>query len=72
MQANSRRPNYSSFTWPFESGNCSKVGQNLQKIEYFDKEKGFLDEINEYINDRRQKLSQCIIHNTKMSAFWKI
>ena len=42
MQANLRRQNYSSFIWSFESGNCGKEGKKLQFIE---KKKSFLDEI---------------------------
>ena len=37
--------NYSTFICPFESGNCGKEGKKLQKIEYIENEKSFLDEI---------------------------
>ena len=30
---------------PFESGNCEKEGEKLQKLEYLKNEKSFLDEI---------------------------
>ena len=30
---------------PFESGNCGKEGKKLQKLEYLENEKSFLDEI---------------------------
>ena len=30
---------------PFESGNCGEEGKKLQKIEYLENEKSFLDEI---------------------------
>ena len=29
--------------YPFESGKCGKEGKKLQKIEYLEKEKSFLD-----------------------------
>ena len=37
--------NYSTSICPFESGNCGKEGNKLQKFEYLDNEKSFLDEI---------------------------
>ena len=37
--------NYSISVDPFESGKCGKEEQKLQKIEYLDNEKSFLDEI---------------------------
>ena len=37
--------NYSTSIFPFESGKCEKEGKKLQKIEYFEHEKSFLDEI---------------------------
>ena len=37
--------NYSSSIRPFESGNCGKEGGKLQKFEYLENEKSFLDEI---------------------------
>ena len=30
---------------PFESGNCGKEGEKLQKLEYLKNEKSFSDEI---------------------------
>ena len=30
---------------PFESGNCGKQGKNLQKLEYLENKKSFLDEL---------------------------
>ena len=37
--------NYSTSICPFESGKCGKEGKKLQKIEYLENEKSFLDEI---------------------------
>ena len=37
--------NYSTYIYPFESGKCGKEGRKLQKLEYLEKEKSFLDEI---------------------------
>ena len=37
--------NYSTSICPFESGNCGKEEEKLQKSEYLEKEKSFLDEI---------------------------
>ena len=42
--------NYSTFTCPFESGNYGKKDRNLQKIEYLDNEKSFLDEIKAFFS----------------------
>ena len=36
--------NYSTFICPFESGMCGKEGKKLQKFEYLENEKSFLDE----------------------------
>ena len=36
---------YSTSICPFESGNCGKEGKKLQKIEYLENGKSFLDEI---------------------------
>ena len=45
MQANSQFNNiYSSFIWPFESGNRAKEGKKLPKIEYLKNKKSFWDE----------------------------
>ena len=35
--------NYSTSICPFESGNCEKEGKKLQKCEYLENEKRFLD-----------------------------
>ena len=45
MQANSDIINYSTSICPFESGKCGKKGKKLQKFEYLENEKSFLDEI---------------------------
>ena len=37
--------NYSISICPFESGKCGKEGKKLQKFEYLQNEKNFLDEI---------------------------
>ena len=37
--------NYSSSICRFESGKCGKEGKILQKLEYLENEKSFLDEI---------------------------
>ena len=37
--------NYSISICPFESGNCGKEGKKLQKFEYLENEKSFLDKI---------------------------
>ena len=37
--------NYLTFIFPFKSGKCGKEGKNIQKLEYFENEKSFLDEI---------------------------
>ena len=37
--------NYSTYTCPFESENGGKEGKKLQKFEYLENEKSFLDEI---------------------------
>ena len=37
--------NYSSSIWPFEVGKCGKEGKKIQKFEYLENEKSFLDEI---------------------------
>ena len=34
-----------SFICPFEPGKCGKEGKKLQKFEYLENEKSFLDEI---------------------------
>ena len=37
--------NYSTSICPFESGKCGKQEEKLQKPEYLENEKSFLDEI---------------------------
>ena len=37
--------NYSTSICPFESGKCGKEEEKIQKSEYFENEKTFLDEI---------------------------
>ena len=37
--------NYSPSICPFESGKCGKEGKKLQKLEYLQNKKSFLDEI---------------------------
>ena len=37
--------NYSTSVCPFESGKCGKEEEKLQKYEYLENEKSFLDEI---------------------------
>ena len=45
MQANSWHHNYSSAICPFEFGDCGKEGKKLQKFEYLENKKSFLNEI---------------------------
>ena len=50
MSANLCKPihdiiNYSTAICLFEYGNCGNEGKKLQKFEYHEKEKSFLDEI---------------------------
>ena len=42
--------NYSTSTCPLESGKCGKEGKKVQKFEYLENEKSFLDEIKIYIH----------------------
>ena len=37
--------NYSTSTCPFESGKCRKEGVKIQKFEYLENEKSYLDEV---------------------------
>ena len=37
--------NYPTFICPFKSGKWGKPGKKLQKFEYFENEKSFLDKI---------------------------
>ena len=45
MQVSSWFYNYSDFIRPFKSENFGKEGEKLQKTEYLENEKSFLDEI---------------------------
>ena len=40
--------NYSTSICPLESGKCGKEGEKLQKFEYLENEKSFLDEIKNF------------------------
>ena len=40
--------NYSTSICPFESQNCGKEEEKLQKIEYLENKKNFLDEIKKH------------------------
>ena len=40
----------SSFIWPFESEKCGKEGKKLQKFEYLENGKSFLDEIKKHFS----------------------
>ena len=37
--------NYSTFIFPFEAGKCEKEEEKIQKPEYLENEKSFLDEL---------------------------
>ena len=39
---------YSTSTCPFESGKCGKEGKKIQKFEYLENERCFLDEIKKH------------------------
>ena len=43
--------NYSTSTCPLESGKCGKERKKLQKFEYLENEKSFLDEIKTFFMD---------------------
>ena len=45
MQVNSWHHKLFHFHFPFESENCGKEEEKLQKIEYLENEKSFLDGI---------------------------
>ena len=45
MQANSWHHKFSTSICPFVSGKCGKEEEKLQKFEYLEKEKSFLDKI---------------------------
>ena len=45
MQANAWITNYSTSICPFESGKSGKEEEKIQKFEYLENEKSFLDEI---------------------------
>ena len=42
--------NYSTSICPFESGKCGKEGKKLQKFEYLENKKSFLDEIKKHFS----------------------
>ena len=42
--------NYSTTICPFESGKCGEEGKKLQKFEYLENEKSFLDEIKTFFH----------------------
>ena len=48
--------NYSTSICPFESGKCGKEGKKLQKFEYLEKEKSFLDEIKNIFHSVGEKI----------------
>ena len=48
MQSKFWHLNYSTSICPFEYRKCGKEGEKLQKIEYLDNEKNFLDEIKHF------------------------
>ena len=43
--------NYSTCICPLQSGKCRKEGEKLQKFDYPEKEKSFLDEKNQFFKD---------------------
>ena len=45
MQTKSRHHKLFHSICPFESGKCGKEGKKLQKIDYLENEKSFLDEM---------------------------
>ena len=51
--------NYSTSTFPFESGKCGKEGKNLQKFEYLENEKSFLYETKKHFSHFLKGLSFC-------------
>ena len=48
MQTNSWHHNYSTYICSFESVKCRKGEEKLQKFEYLENEKSFLDEIKKH------------------------
>ena len=42
--------NYSTSICPFEFGKCEKEGKKLQKFDYLENEKSFLDEIKKHFS----------------------
>ena len=42
--------NYSTSICPSESGKCGKEEEKIQKIEYLEKEKSFLDEVKKHFS----------------------
>ena len=51
--------NYSTSTFPFESGKCGKEGKNLQKFQYLENEKSFLYETKKHFSQFLKGLSFC-------------
>ena len=48
--------NYSTSICLFEPGKCGKEGKKLQKFEYLENEKSFLDEIKNLIKNSGHKV----------------
>ena len=42
---------YSTSIYPLQSGKCRKEGKKIQKFDYPEKEKSFLDEKNQFFKD---------------------
>ena len=57
--------NYSTSICPIESGKCGKEGKKLQKIEYLENEKSFLDEIKSIFHS----FYRAIINRYKLKTF---
>ena len=49
---------YSTSICPFESGNCGKEGKKIQKFEYLENEKNFLDEIKNIFHSLQKAIIQ--------------
>ena len=45
MQFSPWHHKFSTLICPFQSGKCGKEGEKLQKFEYLENQKSFLDEI---------------------------
>ena len=48
--------NYSAFIRSFESGKCEREEEKLQKLEYLENEKSFLDEIKNIFHSFRRAI----------------